>query len=72
MRRFHYAWLILASSFVIITVAVSSRTALGAFVRPWEADFATTRATIAGIGLVSFNCLPDHCCPFVTRTPPIP
>lgn len=54
MRRFHYAWLILASSFVGITVAGGSRTALGAFVRPWGADFATTRAAIAGIDLVSF------------------
>lgn len=54
MRRTHYAWVILAVSFTAIAATLGSRTAFGAFVRPWEQEFGVSRSLVASIGMLSF------------------
>ena len=53
-RRRHYAWTVLALCFVAILFAQGVRLSFGAFVRPWEDAFETTRGTITLIGSLSF------------------
>ncbi|MEM7140940.1 MAG: MFS transporter [Actinomycetota bacterium] len=52
--RRHYAWVILAVTFVGLLVAQGVRLAFGAFVEPWEESFEISRGTVTLVSLVSF------------------
>lgn len=53
MRRIHYAWVIVAVTFVALLVAAGVRAAPGALVKPLEADFGWDRASISLAAAVS-------------------
>ncbi len=53
-RRFHYAWVILAVSFLGVLAAQGVRFSFGAFMESWEDYFATNRGTVSAISFVSF------------------
>lgn len=50
----HYAWVILAVSFVGLLSSQGVRLAFGAFVVPWEDTFGITRGDVGAISLVSY------------------
>ncbi|WP_456278404.1 MFS transporter [Bacillus sp. AK128] len=50
----HYAWIILALSFLALLSAQGVRLSFGAFIQPWEGEFATSRGTISLIALISY------------------
>ena len=54
LRSLHYAWVILAISFVAVIVPQGLRIAFGAFIPAWEQEFGVNRATLASISSVSF------------------
>jgi MFS family permease len=54
LRPFHYAWVVLAVSFVAVVLPQGLRIAFGAFVPAWEHDFGTNRAYLAGLSGISF------------------
>lgn len=53
-RRFHYAWIILFSTFFALLAVQGARLSFGAFITPWEAEFALDRGTVSLISMVSF------------------
>lgn len=50
----HYAWVILAVTFLAVLAAQGVRLAFGAFIVPWEESFQVSRGTVATISLVSY------------------
>jgi MFS family permease len=52
--KIHYAWIILAVSFIGVLASQGVRYSFGAFMEPWEEYFSTTRGTISAISFVSF------------------
>ncbi|MFJ8247007.1 MFS transporter [Peribacillus asahii] len=50
----HYAWIILAVTFIGILAAQGVRYTYGAFMEPWETTFSTNRATTSAISFISF------------------
>ena len=53
-QRTHYAWVIVAASFFGLLAAQGARLSFGAFLAPWEQEFATSRGGISLISTVSF------------------
>ena len=53
MRRVHYAWIVVAVTFVALLVAAGVRAAPGALVKPLEAEFGWARADISLAAAVS-------------------
>ncbi|MBM7660978.1 MFS family permease [Bacillus mesophilus] len=51
---FHYAWIILALSFLALLSAQGVRLSFGAFIEPWEDEFSTSRGTISLVALISY------------------
>ncbi|WP_326998761.1 MFS transporter [Cohnella kolymensis] len=54
VRRIHYAWVILAVSFIGVLAAQGVRYSFGAFMDPWEQDFASSRGTVSAVSFLSF------------------
>jgi len=52
--KVHYAWMILALSFIAIATGASMRFAFGSFVLPWQQSFGVGRSAISGIATFSF------------------
>ncbi len=53
-RGLHYAWVVLAVSFVAVVVPQGIRIAFGTFVPAWEHDFGVNRATLSTLSSASF------------------
>jgi MFS family permease len=51
--RVHYAWVIVAVTFVAIFASSGLRSSFGVFVKPLEAEFGWDRATISGVAALS-------------------
>jgi MFS family permease len=51
---FHYAWIILALSFLALLSAQGVHLSFGAFIWPWEDEFSTSRGTISLVALISY------------------
>jgi MFS family permease len=51
--RFHYAWVVLAATFVALAVAMGARSTWGIFVIPLEAEFGVSRAATSAVASVS-------------------
>lgn len=49
----HYAWVILAATFVALAVGMGARSTYGVFVKPFEADFGVTRTATSAVASVS-------------------
>lgn len=54
IARIHYAWIILVLSFLGVLAVQGVRLSFGAYIEPWEAEFAANRAQISLISAVSF------------------
>ncbi|WP_246942465.1 MFS transporter [Bacillus pinisoli] len=52
--KFHYAWIILALSFVALLSAQGVRLSFGAFMEPWEGEFSASRGTISLVAFISY------------------
>src|SRR5215813_2847275 len=52
-RRFHYAWIVLAVTFLTLLVSAATRATPGVLIVPLEREFGWTRATISAA--VSIN-----------------
>jgi hypothetical protein len=50
----HYAWVVLGMSFVAMVFAQGLRTAFGALVPPWEAEFGIGRAAVGTLSGLSY------------------
>jgi MFS family permease len=50
----HYAWIMLARCFLGLLTAQGVRLSFGAFMEPWEREFAIDRGAIAQVSLLSF------------------
>lgn len=59
---FFYGWIITALGFLALIASMGVRTSFGAFVAPWEIDFAVSRSNISlvsALGLVVYGiCMP--------------
>jgi sugar phosphate permease len=58
VKRFHYAWVVTAVTFVALLAASSVRAAPGVFIVPFEQEFGWDRATISlavSISLITFG-----------------
>jgi sugar phosphate permease len=53
-RNIHYAWVILVVIFFTLVAVQGVRLSFGAFIEPWEKEFAADRGTISLISTVSF------------------
>ncbi|PLR93860.1 MFS transporter [Bacillus sp. T33-2] len=53
-RKIHYAWIILAVSFIGVLASQGVRFTFGAFMGSWEDYFSANRGTISAISFVSF------------------
>ncbi|AZV43243.1 MFS transporter [Peribacillus asahii] len=53
-HHIHYAWIILAVTFIGILAAQGVRYTYGAFMEPWETTFTTNRTTTSAISFISF------------------
>ncbi|WP_221563486.1 MFS transporter [Alkalihalobacillus sp. TS-13] len=53
-KKIHYAWVILALSFLTLLTIQGIRLSFGAFIQPWETFFQTNRGLISMIGMVSY------------------
>ncbi|PLR86580.1 MFS transporter [Bacillus canaveralius] len=53
-KKKHYAWIILAVSFIGVLAAQGVRFSFGAFMASWEDYFSTNRGTVSAISFVSF------------------
>ncbi|NLO96895.1 MAG: MFS transporter [Peptococcaceae bacterium] len=51
---FDYAWIILAVLFIGLMFSFGIRASFGAYITPWENNFATDRTAVASISLLSF------------------
>jgi sugar phosphate permease len=51
--RLHYAWIILAVTFVALAVGMGARSTWGIFVKPLEAEFGVSRAATSAVAAVS-------------------
>ncbi len=49
----HYAWVVLAATFVALAVGMGARSTYGVFVKPFEAEFGVTRAATSAVASVS-------------------
>jgi len=59
-RRLHYAWIIVALSFVVMAVTAGVRSAPGVLIVPFEEEFHWSRATISlavGINLLVYGAI---------------
>jgi MFS family permease len=54
-RRIHYAWIMLARCFLGLLTAYGVCLSFGAFIEPWEREFAVNRRAIAQVSLL--NCV---------------
>ena len=52
--RIHYAWIVLLLSFFGVLAVQGVRLSFGAYIEPWEAEFAANRGQISLISAVSF------------------
>lgn len=52
--KFHYAWMIIFVTFLTFLAVQGVRLSFGAFVEPWEKEFALDRGTISLISTLSF------------------
>ncbi|MFC3884946.1 MFS transporter [Bacillus songklensis] len=52
--KVHYAWIILLIGFIALLSAQGVRLSFGAFMKPWEEEFAASRSTISTISLISY------------------
>ncbi|WP_064093437.1 MFS transporter [Rossellomorea aquimaris] len=53
-NRFHYAWTVLILTFIALLSAQGVRLSFGAFMNPWEREFATNRGMISFIAFISY------------------
>ncbi len=56
--RVHYAWIVSAITFTVLLVAAGVRTAPGVFIKPLEAEFGWSRASISlaiAVSLIAFG-----------------
>ncbi len=51
--RLHYAWIVLAITFVALAVGMGARSTWGIFVKPLESEFGVTRAATSAVAAVS-------------------
>ncbi|MDL5143887.1 MFS transporter [Bacillus atrophaeus] len=54
MKKFHYAWIIVCVTFLILLAVQGVRLSFGAFVEPWEKQFSMDRGLISLISTLSF------------------
>jgi MFS family permease len=54
VKKIHYGWIVLFLSFLALLSVQGVRLSFGAFIEPWEKEFAADRGTISLIALVSF------------------
>ncbi|WCK54912.1 MFS transporter [Aneurinibacillus sp. Ricciae_BoGa-3] len=52
--KIHYAWIILLLAFFGLLATQGARLAFGAFIEPWQHDFAADRGSISFISTISF------------------
>ena len=58
--RFHYAWVIMAITFVVIVITAGIRAAPGVLIVPLEEEFHWSRATISfavGVNLLLYGAI---------------
>ncbi|HHX73852.1 MAG TPA: MFS transporter, partial [Firmicutes bacterium] len=49
-----YAWIILSVMFLSLLASFGARASFGAYIGPWENEFATTRAVVTSVSFLSF------------------
>lgn len=52
--QIHYAWVIVSITFLTLLAVQGVRLSFGAFIEPWEQDFAMDRGTVSLISTLSF------------------
>ncbi len=52
-ERFHYAWVVLGTTFLALAVGMGARSTWGIFVKPLEAEFGVTRVATSAVASVS-------------------
>ncbi|WP_255298252.1 MFS transporter [Brevibacillus dissolubilis] len=53
-KKWHYGWMILATTFLALLMAQGVRLSFGAFIQPWEVEFQTNRENISRLTLISY------------------
>lgn len=53
VRSIHYAWIVVAATFLALLLASGVRSSFGVYLKPIESEFHTTRATVALVASLS-------------------
>lgn len=53
-KRVHYAWIVLGLAFLSLLAVQGVRSSFGAFIQPWEQQFAADRSTLSFVAMISF------------------